>query len=34
MRIAALQEALTFNREVALLNAGSDYREERIALIS
>ncbi|MEI6333670.1 MAG: hypothetical protein WCS87_03870 [Methylococcaceae bacterium] len=27
-----LQEALTFNREEALLNAGSDYREERIAL--
>ena len=27
-----LQEALIFNREEALLNAGSDYREERIAL--
>ncbi|MDD5269286.1 MAG: type II toxin-antitoxin system HicB family antitoxin [Methylococcales bacterium] len=27
-----LQEALTFNREEALLNAGTDYREERIAL--
>ena len=27
-----LQEALTFNREEALLNAGTDYREEHIAL--
>jgi predicted RNase H-like HicB family nuclease len=27
-----LQEALEFNREEALLNAGSDYREELIAL--
>ena len=27
-----LQEALSFNREEALLNAGRDYREERIAL--
>ena len=27
-----LQEALAFNREEALLNAGTDYREERIAL--
>jgi predicted RNase H-like HicB family nuclease len=27
-----LQEALTFNREEAIMCAGSDYREERIAL--
>ncbi len=27
-----LQEALVFNREEAMLSAGSDYREERIAL--
>ena len=27
-----LQEALEFNREEALLNAGSDYKEELIAL--
>ncbi len=27
-----LQEALVFNREDALLNAGTNYREERIAL--
>ena len=27
-----LREALAFNREDALLSAGSDYREERIAL--
>lgn len=27
-----LQEALAFNREDALLNAGTNYREERIAL--
>ncbi|MFI3219901.1 MAG: hypothetical protein QX189_12390 [Methylococcales bacterium] len=27
-----LQEALIFNREEAIMCAGSDYREERIAL--
>jgi predicted RNase H-like HicB family nuclease len=27
-----LQEALTFNREEAIVCAGSDYREERITL--
>ena len=27
-----LQEVLTFNREEAIMSAGADYREERIAL--
>lgn len=30
--LKTLQEALIFNREEALLNAGSGYREERISL--